>query len=607
MTRLGLSMRAVLVMVVGSLVFGGGLAPPARAVEAPDKSEVVLVLDYSASILRDKANRDRFAVTLERMADRVDQTSADLVAGDTTVSIIQFAAKAADYKGCTDLHLLADAAAVGKFSGCLRSLATAYRKGLSPALTRKIGVDTNYVAALELAAKHLPADAVRPALILFTDGKHDVAGVPASRVPPTLDRLFGRRSPIAILPVGMGIAAKDRAALEAGLNRMRIIKDMPACVSGATFDWPQTVFETADEAGTAVAVALQEATCTFTVILPPTPVPTPPPSIAAVSGIRVIGGDGQIELSWAASAASIPPIIDYKVRCRAGEGDWIESTEGVSLDRVAVVEGLTNGTEYQCEVAAIGPDSEGPWTAAALAVTPTGRPAPPGKPSVSALNQAVRVGLNPVPSGDIAGFSYECSSDGGTTWSSSVDVPSGSDPSAEVEGLTNGTEYVCRAFAQNTIGTSDPSPNSDTVKPCGTTLDCTPILAPFLVLLGIVLVGGLAMVIVTLIQSRRRGYVLAVVDVVHTANLGYGRKVGLSFIHAPGSKHVTDVVAEKGSAADLKIRNLGNGRFEVTDRHGKHAATEGVPIMATDSLGGRHEVILRAFNTNAASPVASRR
>ena len=115
------------------------------------------------------------------------------------------------------------------------------------------------------------------------------------------------------------------------------------------------------------------------------------------------------------------------------------------------------------------------------------------------------------------------------------------------------------------------------------------------------------MIIVTLLRSRRRGYVLAVVDVVHTANLGYGRLVGLSFVHAPGDKHVTDVVADKSKTADLKIRNLGNGRFEVTDRHGKHQATEGVPIIATDSLGGRHEVMLRAFNTNAASPVASRR
>src|SRR6187402_2864510 len=280
MSRRGLAMRAALVMVVGTLLFSGGFTTTIRAAD-PDQSDVVIDLDFSASILRDKANRDRFAAALESMAARVDETSADLVAGDTTVSLIQFATKAADYPGCTDLKLLNDPVAVGKFADCLRSLAAEYRKGVSPALRRKIGVDTNYVEALEQSAKHLPADAVRPVLIMFTDGKHDVAGVPASRVPPTIDRLFGNRSPIAILPVGMGLAAKDRAALEAGLNRMRIIKDMPACVSGATFDWPQTVFETADQAGTAVAVALQDATCTFTVVLPPTPSPTPPPRIPA--------------------------------------------------------------------------------------------------------------------------------------------------------------------------------------------------------------------------------------------------------------------------------------------------------------------------------------
>ena len=294
-------MRAALVMVVGSLLFSGGLTTTTRAAD-PDQSDVVIDLDYSASILRDKANRDQFAAALESMAARVDETSADLVAGDTTVSMIQFATRAADYPGCTDLKLLNDPVAVGKFANCLRSLAAAYRKGLDKALTKKIGIDTNYVEALEAAAKHLPADAERPALIMFTDGKHDVAGVPASRVQPTIDRLFGSRSPVAILPVGMGLAAKDRAALEAGLNKMKIIKDMPACVSGATFDWPQTVFETADEAGTAVAVALQDATCTFTVVLPPTPAPTPPPAIPAVTGIQATAGDGKIELAWPAPA-----------------------------------------------------------------------------------------------------------------------------------------------------------------------------------------------------------------------------------------------------------------------------------------------------------------
>src|SRR5262245_26588086 len=102
---------AVAVAVVGILLTS---AVPAvsGAEQAPDKSDVVLVLDYSASILDDARNRARFAGALERMADRVDAISPDLVAGDTTVSLVQFASKARDYEGCTDLHLLNDPAAV---------------------------------------------------------------------------------------------------------------------------------------------------------------------------------------------------------------------------------------------------------------------------------------------------------------------------------------------------------------------------------------------------------------------------------------------------------------------------------------------------------------
>src|SRR6186997_1496897 len=134
MSRRRLVMRAALVMVVGTLLFSGGLTTTIRAAD-PDQSDVVIDLDYSASILRDKANRDRFATALERMADRVDETSADLVAGDTTVSLVQFATRAANYPGCVDLKLLNDPAAVAKFADCLRSLAGEYRKGLEAPLT----------------------------------------------------------------------------------------------------------------------------------------------------------------------------------------------------------------------------------------------------------------------------------------------------------------------------------------------------------------------------------------------------------------------------------------------------------------------------------------
>ncbi|HET9613266.1 MAG TPA: vWA domain-containing protein, partial [Candidatus Limnocylindrales bacterium] len=181
MNRLGARAHAVAAIVFTAIVLAGGLAPRAAA-QTPDKSDVVLVFDFSASILNDKTNRNRFGAALESIASRVDEISSDLVAGDTTVTLIQFAARAVDANRCTDLKLLGSPSTVGLFADCLRAIATAYRKGGTTALTKSIGIDTNYVAAMQQAAKHLPADSERPALILFTDGRHDVAGVPASQV-----------------------------------------------------------------------------------------------------------------------------------------------------------------------------------------------------------------------------------------------------------------------------------------------------------------------------------------------------------------------------------------------------------------------------------------
>src|SRR5450759_851842 len=478
MSRLGPGARAVVTIVVGALLVGGGLAPKVLAQTAPDRSEVVLVLDLSASILEDATNRNRFGAALERIADRVGETSSDLVAGDATVTIVQFATRAADYQGCADLKLLDSAPTVARFADCLRSVASAYRKGLDPALTQKIGTATNYVAAMEQAAKHLPPEAVRPALILFTDGKHDVQGVPVSQVQFVRDRLFGSRSPFALLPVGMGLDLKERDALETGLVRLRIIRDMPACISGTAFDWPQVVFESPEEAGNAVAVALQDATCTFTVAPSPspTPMPTPAPTPGVVQGIRLTARDGRIELTWAPPAATPAPIVDYRIRCHAGDGDWIESKEGVSLETGATVEGLTNGTAYQCEVAAVGASSEGAWTAATTTATPNGLPAAPRKPSVEALDRALRISVTPDDGAGASGYHYECSGDKGGTWPGGVDVTSADNTTAQIGNLTNGVEYVCRAFAANAIGLSDASPISDAVRPCGSILECNSVL-----------------------------------------------------------------------------------------------------------------------------------
>lgn len=603
MNHLDRRTRAVVTVAIAALLIGGGPTPSVRAVTAPDPSDVVLVLDFSASILDEPADRNRFGAALERIADRVDETSSDLTAGDTTVSIVQFAAKAADYPRCADLKLLGSSPAVAQFAGCLRSVASAYRKGLAPALTRRIGIDTNYVAAMEQAAKHLPPDAVRPALILFTDGRHDVRGVPASQVRVTRERLFGSRTPFALLPVGMGLDPRRRDALESGLAGMRIVSDMPPCVSGSTFDWPQVVFDSPADAGNAVAVALQDATCTFTVEPPPA---VPVPKVGAVRAIQLTARDGAIALSWAppATTSASAPVVDYRARCHAGDGEWIEAKEGVSVETRAIVDGLTNGVTYQCEVAAVGSASVGTWTAATAAVAPMAPPEAPGKPSVEAFDRSLGISVTPDAGAGVAGYRYECSEDGGATWTRAVDVGS-ADTTAQIGSLTNGVAYLCRAYATNAVGMSEASAVSDAVIPCGSALECNPILQPILGILGVVLAGGLLAALVALYRGRRRGYVVAVVDVVHSANLGHGSHLGIEVLRDPDTRQVTGIAAARGGKADIRVRQLRGDRFEVTDKTGRHLTTAGQPIVAVDARGGRHQLVLHPFATNAASTVSA--
>jgi hypothetical protein len=364
-------------------------------------------------------------------------------------------------------------------------------------------------------------------------------------------------------------------------------------------------FETPAQAGTAVARALQAATCTFTIA--PTPAPTPPPTPAAVRAVAVTALDGRIQLTWAAPATTPVPITDYMARCRSGDGDWIESTEGTSTERSTTIEGLTNGLAYQCEVAAVGATSQGPWVPAGTTATPIGRPAAPAKPSVEALDKAVAISVPPADPASVTGFRYECSSDNGATWPVTVPVTSVANPAAQIGNLTNGLEYVCRAFADNAIGTSDASPISSAVKPCGGLLECNGLLAPLLGILGIVLAVGLIAVAYALYRERsRRGYVVAVIDVIHTANLGHGSNLGIAFIRAPGSRVITGIAAEKADAADIRVRYLGRDRFSVRDTAGRHIATSGEPIMVVAG-GVRHELVLRAFDTVAASQATVRR
>jgi hypothetical protein len=589
--RIGLMLSFVLAFVLAGLI----PSTPATAVStSADPSDVVIVLDFSASILNDKTNRDRFAAALGRIADRVDATTNDLVTGDATVSFVWFATTAADYPGgCTDLKFLSNPRGVVHFADCLRSVAKAYRKGPKAVAGTRLGTDTNYVKAMEGAARHVPLKAERPAVIFFTDGQHDVSGVPPALVIPARDRLFASRVPFALLPVGMGLDPAKRAKLTIGLEQLRLIREMGPCRDRAEFVWPNVEFDSADAAGEAVALALQDVTCTFTVGEPP-PSPPPPLPPGPPRNVTTKPGNASAEVTWLAPAATpTSRILDYEVRCLPIDGGPPASTEAAAAESSAAVTGLTNGLNYTCDVAAVNAAGPGDRTASTTAI-PYGPPLAPGKPSVEAKDQSGHATL--VQAKDAiapTSYRYECSQDGGAAWSVSKEVAS-SDPATDIRGLSNGLDYVCRAYGANDHGVSDASPISDSFRPCGSIFQCNPVLPVVLGVLSLLLLLGLLFVLLQWYTGRARQFVTAQVDDFPPTNLGKGPLVGFGLIRSSPGKPVTDITSDRSSSADVKIRYRGGTRFDVTSGGNSTPAVTGQEIDVTDVDGGFHALTLRA-------------
>jgi hypothetical protein len=586
-SRLAAGLLATLVALVA-----GGL-PATVTAASPDKSDVVLEFDFSGSITTNETTRTQLAASLNDIAARVDASSADLVQGDTTVSLIQFADRAADVPGCVGLHLLNDPKAVSTFADCLRKVASDYESGGSKALEATIGVGTSYANALQQAAVHLPPDAVRPVVIFFTDVSRDGPG-PLRDALPVRDQLFGNRSSFALLPVGLATDPAGLAALEAALTRFTTVKGIPDCLTGSALKWPSTAFSSPTDAGTAVGDALSAATCTFSVK------PRPP----VVTDIRATAGNGAIVLVWDAIPPTAPvPAAGYIARCRAGDsGEWIQSNQSKSPS--ATIDGLANGTAYNCQVASVAADGTPSIFAAADAtVTPIGMPAAPAAPTVKAGNGTIDVAVPPQTGVDQ--MTFQCTPDGGQSFPATA-TADGDNPATKV-GVSNGTEYRCRAIAANAVGSSPPSELSAAVLPCNGFLQCTPTMLPIVGGgIGILLLGVLIAAFF-LYRDRQRGHVVAVVDVVHTANIGHGSSLGLAFVHSPETRKVTGVVADRGRKADVRIQRLRHGRFKVQDKNDSHVVEDGERVVVLDSVGGRHSLELRAFSTNAASRVATRR
>jgi hypothetical protein len=194
----------------------------------------------------------------------------------------------------------------------------------------------------------------------------------------------------------------------------------------------------------------------------------------------------------------------------------------------------------------------------------------------------------------VTGFEFECSADGGATWTVQRQVD---DPRnvIEIGGLTNGTEYVCRVFAANEGGVGDASPLSDAFRPCSGMLDCNPLL---LVPLGALVAVFLGLLLFAVMRrfAGRAVYVTAQVDQFAPVTLGRGPKVGMAFVRRGPSNRIAGVIPAEGREADVRIRYAGGVTFEVHDGGRRRKTEFGRLVPVTDPDGRTHELVLRAYD-----------
>ena len=602
------SLAASLAFLAAGFLLAGPLLVAAQT--AADPSNVVLVFDVSNSILlSDDGTNAEFASALEDIADRVKSSADELTVGNAEISFVVFGRQAITYPtGCSRLDLHESPAAVAKLEDCLRAIAREYRAGADAPVRKRLNtVDTDHVAALREAADLLPSRTTRSAVVFFTDGQHDPAGTARDdeNVVQQVAAAFEGRSPLAILPVGLGRRA---GAFETELRAIydAYLRDMEPCEGRAAFAWPTVVFPEAEQAGIAVAQALQEVTCSFTFAPPPTaaptPVPTPtaPPPPDAPLNVQLLAGNESITIQWLPPAAPPAPVVDYLVQCRPESGgDWILSTEGVSTATETEITGLEPGVAYECQVAATDGTNVGAYASATGAVVVLGIPVAPGQPRVDVGDASARVSVDPVSEGaPPERYIFDCSNASGLVWSG---IGTAADHAAVVQGLPNGDTYTCVAYAENRIGRSQASVASASFSPCGGIFECQPWTK--FALIGVVLVGGLAMAIYAFRRYSRRNRVWITAQVDGGANrpLGWGPEVGIRIDRDDGGWFAT---LRPYEGSDIKAQYQGSERFLVTSKAGIRDVHQGDPAPVRDHDGVLHELILRRYRQKPQERVA---
>jgi hypothetical protein len=182
------------------------------------------------------------------------------------------------------------------------------------------------------------------------------------------------------------------------------------------------------------------------------PIPTAPQDVSAVAG------DRSATVRWAPpDFDGGSPILRYRVT--AFPGGAVAVVPGNTL--TATVTGLTNGTTYTLTVLATNAVGSGPSTASNSVVPmPAAPSAPTNVAAAPADGAALVTWQTPTYSGTSAITGYTLTAvPGGQT------LTVGTQNSATMTGLNNGTTYTFTVKATNSVGSSVPSAPSNTVTP----------------------------------------------------------------------------------------------------------------------------------------------
>lgn len=188
---------------------------------------------------------------------------------------------------------------------------------------------------------------------------------------------------------------------------------------------------------------------------------TPRTVPGAPADVVAAPADGAVELTWSAPASDGgAAITGYRIETSADGDVWeLEAEDTGTTDRAYTIDGLPNGQAVSFRISAINVAGTGPATSAGPA-TPRTMPDAPTGLAAQARDESVDLTWTaPAEDGGAAvtGYRIEVSLDGGETWSPAVADTGSADPSATVEGLTNGAAATFRVSAINDAGAGAPS------------------------------------------------------------------------------------------------------------------------------------------------------